>query len=199
MAEEQAFRAIGPTTYLCPVPVVLIGCQDEAGKPNFMTAAWAGVCCSKPPIIGVGIKPERLSHGLIQRAGAFTVNLVSEELCEAADLFGVRSGREIAKPGAAGLHAMPAPPVAAPALAEAPAHLCCRLKQIVPLGSHDLFLGAVEQVYVGERFFRPDGSIDEAAMRLVGYVHGKYRALGAELGFFGYSVADEKVRKKRMR
>jgi len=79
----------------------------------------------------------------------------------------------------------------------APAFLSCKVKQIIELGSHDLFLAEVKQVSIQDRYFRPDGSINEEAMDLVGYVHGKYRALGEVLGFFGYSIASPRARKRR--
>ena len=87
---------------------------------------------------------------------------------------------------------------AAPELAEAPACLSCKVAQTVSLGTHDLFIGEVVEVCVRDGYFLPDGSIDERAMALVAYVHGKYRALGDELGFYGYSVASDEVLARRM-
>lgn len=200
------FRAIGATTYLCPIPAVLVGCAADAGwkrggneKPNLVTVAWAGVCCTKPPMLSISLRPERFSHGLILRSGEFTVNLVGEALLYAMDFCGVKSGRELDKFQALGLTAIAAPKLeTAPALAQAPAYLCCKVRQVVPLGSHDLFVAEILEVCVGERFFRADGSIDEAAMALVASVHGKYCALGGVKGFFGFSVASEAALRRRM-
>ena len=200
----DGFRAIGATTYLCPTPTVLVGCAEDdgwqrgEGRANLITVAWVGVCCSHPPMIGIGIRPERYSHGLITRSGEFTVNLIGESLTQAMDFCGVRSGRDVDKFAELHLHAVAAPPLtAAPALREAPAHLCCKLRQVVPLGSHDLLLAEVLDVRVSDAYFRDNGSIDEQAMNLVAYVHGKYRALGPELGFFGFSVAGDDARQRR--
>lgn len=194
------FRAIGPTTYLCPIPAVLLGCAPpDGGTPNLITVAWTGVVCSKPPMLSVSIRKERLSHDLITGSGEFTLNLVGRELCRAMDYCGVKSGREVDKFARLGLTPLPAPGLEkAPAVAEAPAFLSCRLRSVTELGSHDLFLADILQVSVQERFFRPDGSIDEAAMRLVSYVHGKYHEVGETLGFFGFSVASPEALKKRM-
>ena len=203
--EQGAFRAIGPTTYLCPTPAVLVGCAADAGwqtgaaRPNLITVAWAGVCCSKPPMLSIAIRPERYSHGLISGTGEFTVNLVGEPLLYATDFCGVKSGRDIDKFQAMGLNAVLAQGLdTAPALAEAPAYLSCKVQKVLPLGAHDLFLAEIVEVCVNDAFFLPDGSIDERAMALVAFVHGKYRALGAELGFFGYSVASDEVLSRRM-
>jgi len=196
----SAFREIGPTTYLCPIPSVLVGCADpENGlKPNLITIAWAGVVCSKPPMLSISVRKSRYSHELITRTGEFTVNLVGQPLCEAMDFCGVKSGRDVDKFAHLGLTAIPAPGLsAAPALAEAPAFLSCKVKQVIELGSHDLFLADIVQVSVADRFFRQDGSIDEEAMQLVSYVHGKYRALSDVMGFFGYAVASPEAKKRR--
>lgn len=202
---QDSFRPIGPTTYLCPTPTVLVGCAGDAGwltgetRANLITIAWAGVVCSKPPMVSVAIRPERYSHGLVSRSGEFTVNLIGQPLLYAMDYCGVKSGRDIDKFAAMGLHALPAKGLAtAPALAEAPAYLSCKVSKVIPLGSHDLFLGEVVEVCVRDEFFLPYGSIDERAMALVAYAHGKYRGLGDELGFFGYSVASEDVLARRM-
>ena len=200
--ENIAFREIGPTTYLCPIPSVLVGCADpEHGcKPNLITIAWAGVVCSKPPMVSVSIRKERHSHAMIRNTGEFTVNLIGQELCEAMDFCGVKSGREVDKFAHLNLTPVPAPGLSiAPGIGEAPAFLSCKVKQIIELGSHDMFIGEVQQVSVADRYFRPDGSIDETAMQLVSYVHGKYMALSDVLGFFGYSIASPEARARRMK
>ena len=193
------FRAIGATTYLCPVPAVLVGCADARGEhANLIAVAWSGVVCTKPPTLSISLKPERFSHGLISETREFTVNLIGEPLCRALDACGVKSGRDVDKFALLGLHPQSAPPLTcAPMLAEAPAALACRVTQIVPLGSHDLFIAEIQQVYVRDAYFTPSGAIDERAMRLVAYVHGKYRALGDELGFFGWSVAGKDALRRR--
>ena len=200
MEKANLFRTIGPTTYLSPIPSVLVGCADPANgvKPNLITIAWAGVVCSKPPMVSVSIRKERYSHAIISRTGEFTVNLVGKELCQAMDFCGVKSGREVDKFAHLGLTAVPAPGLeSAVGVGEAPAFLSCKVHQVIELGSHDLFIGAVQQVSVADRYFREDGSIDEEAMQLVSYVHGKYRALSDVMGFFGYAVASPEAKKRR--
>ena len=201
MSENQAsFRTIGPTTYLCPIPAVMLGCADPAHglRPNLVTVAWAGVVCSKPPMISISLRKDRFSHGIISATGEFTVNLISEDLCSAMDFCGVRSGRDVDKFAETGLHPMAAPGLeVAPAVAEAPAFLSCKVHSITELGSHDLFLAEVKEVSVADRFFREDGSINEEEMKLVSYVHGKYRGLAGVLGFFGYSVASPEALERR--
>ena len=204
--KPENFRSIGATTYLCPTPSVLVGCavddgwkRCEGAAPNLITVAWTGICCTKPPMLSISLRPERYSYDLITRTGEFTVNLISESLTRAMDFCGVKSGRDMNKFETLGLHAIEAAPLTvAPALAEAPVYLPCRVRQTIPLGSHVMLVADILDVCVREPFFRADGSLDEQAMKLVAFVHGKYRALGNELGFFGYSVASPKVWKRRM-
>ena len=135
---------------------------------------------------------------MIARTGEFTLNLTSRALCRAMDFCGVKSGREVDKFAHLGLMPLPAPGLkAAPAVAEAPAFLSCRVRSVQELGSHDLFLADIVEVSVQDRFFLPDGSIDEASMELVGYAHGNYFVLGEALGFFGYSVASPEALERR--
>lgn len=197
----SGFTQIGATPYLCPVPAVMLGCADpENGiASNLITVAWAGIVCTKPPMISVSIRPERYSHSIIRQTGEFTVNLIGQELCRAMDYCGMKSGRDIDKFAACQLTPIPAPKLSAtPAIKECPAFLSCKVNKIVPLGSHDLFLAEVMEVSIQNQFFTDTGAIDEGRMKLVSYVHGKYRATGEPLGFFGYSIASEEALKRRM-
>lgn len=199
---SAAFRAIGPTTFLAPIPAVMLSCRGtEPGfeRDNLITVAWAGVVNTAPPMISVSIRPERHSHAQIVQSGAFCLNLIGQELCRAADFCGVKSGRSVDKFAQLGLHARTVEGFPAPALDEAPAFLCCRVAQRIPLGSHDLFLCRVEQVYVSDALFDPDGSLHLARAKLVSYAHGEYFPLRAQpQGFFGYSVAREEVLRRRL-
>ncbi len=200
LQKNESFRSIGPTTYLSPVPVVMLGCADPENSiaPNLITVAWAGIVCSKPPMVSVSIRKERYSHGIIARTGEFTINLTSQALCRATDYCGVKSGREVDKFAAMALTPIAAPGLSvAPGVAEAPAFLSCKVKQIIELGSHDLFLAEVVDVNIAQQYFTETGAINEEAMELVSYVHGKYRALSDVLGFFGYSIASDEALERR--
>ena len=200
MEKNTNFRSIGATTYLSPVPVVMLGCADPAAniRPNLITVAWAGIVCSKPPMVSVSIRKERFSHGIIKNTGEFTINLTSQTLCRATDFCGVKSGRDVDKFAAMELTPIPAPGLSvAPAVAQAPAFLSCKVKDIIELGSHDLFLAEIVDVNIADKYFTESGSINEEAMELVGYVHGKYRAMSDVLGFFGYSIASDEALQRR--
>lgn len=198
----QDFRAIGPTTLLAPVPAVLLSCRGtEPGfeRDNLITVAWAGVVNTDPPMISVSIRPSRHSYAQIVQSGVFCLNLVSRDMCRAADYCGVKSGRDVDKFRETGLTARAVESFGAPAVQEAPAFLCCRVSQRIPLGSHELFLCAVEQVYVRDDLFGEDGSLHLERAGLTAYAHGEYHSLRPQPeGFFGYSVARPEVLARRL-
>ena len=198
----EKFRTFDPCTLLSPVPAVMVSCRGtEAGaKPNIITIAWAGTVNSDPPMVSVSVRRERFSHDLIAQSGEFVVNLVDEERCRALDYCGVRSGRETDKFADMGLTAMPAVHMQyAPAIAECPAYLACRVRQGLELGSHDMFIGRVVGVQVRDDLFDEDGSLHLERAGLVGYSHGVYQKNEQVLGFFGYSVARPEVLERRMK
>ena len=198
----ETFRPIGATTLLAPIPAVLLSCRGtEPGfeRANLITVAWAGVINTSPPMISVSLRPERHSYAQIRQSGAFCLNLVGRDLCRAADFCGVKSGRDVDKFAALSLHAQELEGFPAPALAEAPAFLCCRVQQRIPLGSHELFLCAIRQVYARDDLFDADGSLHLERADLVAYAHGEYHPLRPRAeGFFGYSVARPEVLARRL-
>ena len=198
----EKFRTLDPCTLLSPVPAVMVSCRGtaEGDKPNIITIAWAGTVNSDPPMVSVSVRKERFSHDLIARSGEFVVNLVDEARCRALDYCGVRSGRDTDKFADMGLTATPALHMQyAPAIAECPAYLACRVERVVELGSHDMFIGQVVGVQVRDDLFDPDGSLHLERAGLVGYCHGVYQKPEHVLGFFGYSVARPEVLERRMK
>lgn len=198
----EKFRTLDPCTLLSPVPAVMVSCRGtaEGDKPNIITIAWAGTVNSDPPMVSVSVRKERFSHDLIARSGEFVVNLVDEARCRALDYCGVRSGRDTDKFADMGLTATPALHMQyAPAIAECPAYLACKVERVVELGSHDMFIGQVVGVQVRDDLFDPDGSLHLERAGLVGYCHGVYQKPEHVLGFFGYSVARPEVLERRMK
>lgn len=158
-----------------------------------LTAAWAGTICSDPAMCYVSIRPERHSHGIIERNMAFTLNLTTRELARATDWCGVRSGRDFNKFKEMGLTPVPGQKVAAPYLDESPMSIECKVKDIVKLGSHDMFIADVMNVLADERYIDPEtGKFDLRAANLLAYSHGEYYTLGDSIGHFGWSVRKKK-------
>ena len=185
-----------PGTLLAPAPPALVTSGDGE-RSNVFTAAWTGIVCSEPPMTYVSIRRERFSHGIISETREFVINLPCEAIARATDLCGVRSGRDGDKFALAGLTREPSHLVAAPTIAECPVSLECRVREIIPLGSHDMFLADIVSVVVDPRFVDEKGALHMEKCGLLAYAHGAYFGLGKQLGTFGFSVRKKPLPSRR--
>jgi len=181
-----------PGNMLYPVPAVMVSCQREGEKPNIITVAWAGTVCSDPAMLSISVRRERHSYGIIKETGNFVVNLVNRDLVFATDYCGVKSGRDVDKFQEMHLTPQPSVHVGAPGIAESPLNLECQVVQVIPLGSHDMFLAKIVGVTVDESYMDEKGKFCLNDTGLVAYSHGEYFELGEKLGSFGYSVKKER-------
>ena len=171
-----------------PVPAVLISCGNRE-KSNLFTVAWTGTICSDPAMLYISVRPERASYELIKEQMEFTVNLTTRQLCRATDWCGVRSGRDYDKWKEMGLTAAPGVKVGCPHVDESPMSIECRVKSIVPLGTHHMFIAEVLSVLADEQYLDAEsGAFDMERAGLIAYAHGSYYTLGEKLGKFGFSV-----------
>jgi len=175
------------TFLLAPLPVVLVGCAHKELGHNLLTIAWCGVDCSEPPLIHISVRPSRHSYRMIRESGCFTVNIPTKELLEKVDKCGLVSGREGDKFERVGLTALDGSAVEAPIVAECPVNIECRVKQVLELGVHHMFIGEVVAVRADEELVGDDGSLDLSRVSLFAYVHGEYVELGKRLGGYGCS------------
>lgn len=176
-----------PGTLLAPAPPALVSCGDGRRK-NLLTIAWTGVACSDPPMTYVSVRPERFSYDIIKETGEFVINLPTQAIARAVDLCGVKSGRDGDKFALSGLTAQESRVVAAPGVAECPVSLECRVRQVLPLGSHDMFLAEIVAVDVDPQYVDSKGALHMEQCGLLAYAHGAYFTLGKQLGTFGFSV-----------
>ena len=199
----MSFITLRPGTLLSPVPAALIGsgAEEKSGLvQNLMTAAWAGTVCSDPPMVSVSIRPSRYTYELVEKSEEFTVNLTDRGLLKATDYCGVRSGREEDKFARCGLTKVRAEGLRlAPAVAESPVYLACRVQNRLALGSHVMYIGEIVSMGIREDLMDKTGAIRLEKAGLIAYSHGVYNALGEALGFFGFSVAAPEVFKRRMK
>lgn len=182
-----------PGTMIYPLPAVLVSCGAERDKYNLITVAWTGTVCSEPPMCYVSIRPDRHSYEIIRRTRECVINLTTAAMAKATDWCGVRSGRDYDKFKESGLTPEKSSVVSAPSVAESPVSIECRVRDIVPLGSHDMFILDVVNVAVDPKYIGEDGKFDMRAAGLMAYCHGEYFSLGETLGFFGWSVRKKKV------
>lgn len=188
MIEKEYWK---PGNMLYPIPAVMVSC-GRPEKPNIITVAWTGTVCSSPAMVTVSIRKERYSYDLIKESKEFVINLVTKELVRQADYCGVKSGREVDKFKEMHLTPMPAKLVSAPLIGEAPVNIECIVKDILPLGTHDMFLAEVVSVAVDKRYMDENGRFHLNQSGLIVYSHGEYYGLGELLGKFGYSVKKKK-------
>ncbi|MBR5863724.1 MAG: flavin reductase family protein [Alistipes sp.] len=186
-----------PGTMIYPVPAVLVSVGENEQEYNLFTVAWTGTVCTSPPMCYISVRPERHSYDILKRTGEFVINLTTGRLARATDWCGVRSGRDYDKFKEMGLTPIMAEQVKAPIIDESPVAIECRVKQIIPLGTHDMFLAEVVNVQVDEEFIDAEsGKLDLQRADLITYCHGEYFHLGDVIGHFGWSVR-KKPKKKR--
>lgn len=183
---------------LNPVPAVLITSRSKEGLDNVFTVGWIGTACTKPPMITVAIRPERLSYDYIKETENFIVNLPSKNLVKAVDYCGVRSGKQIDKIKEMNFTLEPGQEVSSSIIKECPIAFECKVKSVTPLGSHDLFLAEVLCCHVDEDLIDDKGKIHFEQADLISYSHGEYFSLNNKpLGKFGYSVMKKKASPKK--
>ena len=182
-----------PGTLIYPLPAVLVSCGATPEEYNLLTVAWTGTVCTNPPMCYISVRPERHSYEIIRRTGEFVINLTTRDLARAADWCGVRSGRDYDKFREMGLTPGKALQVAAPIVEEAPVSIECRVRQVMPLGSHDMFIADVVNVRADTSHLNTEtGKLELAESNLLVYVHGGYYELGEKIGKFGWSVEKKK-------
>ncbi|MGI6181475.1 MAG: flavin reductase family protein [Agathobaculum sp.] len=177
----------GGGALIAPVPPVLVTC-GTAEQPNILTVAWTGILNTVPPKTYISVRPGRFSYPLIRESGEFVINLPTAALVRAVDFCGVRSGRDTDKWKQMGLTAAPSSHLACPLLEQSPLSLECRVTQVVPLGTHDMFVADILAVDVDEALIDRAGKLHLDRAGLLAYAHGEYFELGRKLGSFGFSV-----------
>lgn len=177
-----------PGNFLYPVPAALVSLQDKAGNKNIITIAWTGTVCSDPPMAYISVRHERASYPMLKETKEFVINLPDESMAHALDYCGVRSGAKVDKWKECSLTPGKAAKVSAPTIEEAPVSIECVVKDIIPLGSHDMFLSEVVAVSVDEKYIDKKGAFHMEDVGLIAYSHGDYMSLGKKLGDFGFSV-----------
>ncbi len=189
-----------PGNMLYPLPAAMVSTADKSGNTNILTIAWTGTVCTNPPMVYISVRPERYSYHMIEESGEFVINLTTEKLARAADLCGVRSGRDMDKWRECRLTASPAQTLDhAPCIEEAPVNIECRVLKKEELGSHHMFLAEVTAVQVDDLYLDEKGKFELNRTGLLAYSHGEYMGLGKKLGTFGYSVRKKKESGKKKR
>ncbi len=182
-----------PGTLIYPLPAALISCGDSPENYNVLTVSWLGTICTNPAMCYISVRPERHSYNIIKETGEFVINLTNEDLAFAADWCGVKSGKDFNKFAEMKLTPVKGEKVNAPIIDESPLSLECKVKNIIPLGSHDMFIAEVVNVQADNKFINPEtGTFHLSEAKLIAYSHGHYYKLGKQIGKFGWTVQKKK-------
>ena len=178
-----------PGTMIYPLPAVLVSCGSTEEEYNILTVAWVGTICSNPPMCYISVRPERHSYPVLKKNMEFVINLTTKEMAFATDWCGVRSGADVDKWKEMKLTRGKAKTLAyAPILVESPVNIECKVREILELGSHHMFLAEVSAVQVEEGYLAESGKFELNQSGLITYSHGEYFCMGKPLGRFGWSV-----------
>lgn len=174
-------------TLLSPVPAVLVSCGTME-KPTALTIAWTGIICSDPPKTYISVRPERNSYEIIKQSGEFVINMMPSTFVRQVDYCGIKSGRTEDKLSKMKLTPQESSQISAPQIEQSPISMECRITEVLPLGSHDMFLADILAVNIDKELLDERGRLKIEKAGLMAYAHGTYFALGKKIGSFGFSV-----------
>lgn len=174
-------------TFIYPIPAVMVSCGTME-ESNIITVAWTGILNTNPAMCYISVRPERYSHDIIKENGEFAINLTTRQLAYATDWCGVKSGRDVDKFKEMKLTKEKANIISVPLIKESPVSVECKVKEIVPLGSHDMFVAEIVAIDADEKCIDEKGAFDISKCDLIAYANGGYYPLESKIGKFGYSV-----------
>ncbi|SHF32101.1 flavin reductase family protein [Dysgonomonas macrotermitis] len=187
-----------PGTMIYPLPAVMVSCGSTPDEYNIITISWTGTICTNPPMCYISVRPERHSYGIIKKNMEFVINITTQQIAYATDWCGVKSGRDFDKFKEMNLTPAKASVVNAPIIDQSPLCIECRVKEIIPLGSHHMFIADVVNVKADDQYIDPEtGKFDLAGSGILTYVHGGYYELAQKTGHFGWSVRKDKKGKSK--
>lgn len=174
-------------TFIYPIPAVMVSCGTME-KSNIITVAWTGILNTNPAMCYISVRPERYSHNIIKENGEFAINLTTRQLAYATDWCGVKSGRDVDKFKEMKLTKEKANIISVPLIKESPVSVECKVKEIVPLGCHDMFIAEIVAIDADEKYIDEKGAFNISKCDLIAYANGGYYPLESKIGKFGYSV-----------
>lgn len=186
-----------PGCLIYPLPATIVSCGHNPENYNLITIAWTGTVNSKPPMCYISVRKERYSYDIIKKTGDFVINLTNKKLAYATDWCGVKSGKDYEKFEHMNLTPGEAKIVRAPIIKESPLNIECQVKDIIELGSHDMFLAEVVNIKASDKYFDAQDAFRLDKAQLIAYSHGQYYTLGEKIGKFGFSVEKQKSKKQQ--
>ena len=181
---RKSFKAGALTAPLPPV-MVTVGDMENA---NIITIGWTGILSTIPPRTYISVRPQRHSYGMLKRSGEFVINLTTADQARVVDYVGIYTGAKVDKFKECGLTKTESKEVSAPTIKECPLALECRVVEVIPMGTHDVFIADIVSVSCDDKILDEDGKIRFDQAGLLAYAHGEYYALGEKVGKFGFST-----------
>jgi len=177
-------KSIGAQTIIFPTPALVVGTYDQAGKPNLMTSAWGGICCSNPPCLAISLRKATYTYSNIIERKAFTINILSETQVKEADYYGLTTGRNKDKFSITGITPIKSDLVDAPYGKEFPLVLECKLFHTLEIGLHTQYIGEIMDVKVDEEVLGDNGipDIQKVKAFLFDPANKNYYGIGKNLG-----------------
>ena len=189
-------KSLKPGALTAPLPPVLVT-VGEGDAANIITIGWTGILATHPARTYVSIRPERHSYSLLRRHGEFVINLATVEMAKKVDYCGIYTGAKVNKFKECGLTPVPSKEVTVPTIAECPLSLECRVVEVIPMGTHDVFIADIVGVSCDDAMLDDVGRLCYDRVNLLAYAHGEYFALGEKVGKFGYSTDKKKQQAKK--
>ena len=170
-----------------PLPPVMVSVGDMENA-NIITIGWTGILSTIPPRTYISVRPQRHSYKILKEKREFVINLTTADQARIVDYAGIYTGAKVDKFKECKLTKVPSKEVSAPTIAECPLSLECRVIEIIPMGTHDVFISDIVSVSCDEGILDDDGKIRFDKAGLLAYAHGEYYALGDKVGKFGFST-----------
>ena len=188
-------KHLSPGTLLAPVPPALVSVGDY-DNANLITIGWTGILASQPPKTYISVRPSRYSYEILKKHREFVINLPSKDLARAVDYAGIYTGKKVDKWEKCSLTKQKSDKVDTPTVAECPIAIECRITEIIPMGSHDVFMADIVGVSCHEDIIDAEGKMHFERADLLAYAHGQYYELGKVVGRFGFSTDKPEKEKK---
>lgn len=189
----RKYLKAGALTAPLPPVMVTVGDMESA---NILTIGWTGILSTIPPRTYISVRPSRYSYKMLKEKGEFVINLPTADMARAVDYVGIYTGLKVDKFAACGLTKCHSHKVAPPTVEECPLSLECRVVEVIPMGTHDVFIADIVSVSADEKIIDKEGKLRFERAGLLAYAHGEYFALGECVGKFGFSATKKKTPKR---
>ncbi|MDE6181736.1 MAG: flavin reductase family protein [Eubacteriales bacterium] len=172
-----------------PVPVGMITCGEyDKGENNITTVSWLGIINTEPFMTYISVRPSRHSYNIIKRTGEFVINMPTKSLAFSTDYCGLKSGKDTNKFEGANIEIERASSINCATIKESPINIECKVKDIIELGTHHMFISDVVATTVDEKYLDENGKQNFEKSEPICYFQREYYTLGEYIGKIGYSA-----------